>query len=63
MTHINPRTVFGDDDFTFFRLKLLEVVENLSRYRSDAKQREIELKKADQCLTYLMNYRPDQPEW
>ena len=59
----DPRTLFADDEFTFFRLNLLKEVDRLSVYHSDRYQKEKELKKADDCLTYLMTYRSHQTEW
>jgi len=63
MKRKDPRTLFADDEFTFFRLNLLKEVDRLSVYHSDRYQKEKELKKADDCLTYLMNYRSHQPEF
>ena len=63
MKRQDPRTLFADDEFTFFRLNLLREVDRLSVYHSDRYQKEKELKKADDCLTYLMNHRSHQPEW
>ena len=47
----NPRLVFGDDEFTYFRLNLLET--------NNTKDK----KKADDCLRYLMNYQSHQQEF
>jgi hypothetical protein len=60
---MDPRKLFADDEFTHFRLGLLKEVDRLSVYKSDRVQKEKELKKADDCLKYLMNYRSHQPEW
>jgi len=57
----NPRFVFGDDEFTFFRLKLLKEVETQKRL-FDPTQAKKEQKKADDCLRYLMNHQPHQKE-
>mgnify|MGYP001248859809 CR=1 FL=1 len=51
MKRKNPRLVFGGDEFTFFRLNLLETG-NIK-----------DVKKADKCLHYLMNYQPHQLEF
>tara|TARA_R100000406_G_scaffold84736_1_gene67839 strand:- start:548 stop:739 length:192 start_codon:yes stop_codon:yes gene_type:complete len=53
----NPRLVFGDDEFTFFRVNLLKEVETQKRLFNPT-QAKIEQKKADDCLRYLMNYQP-----
>jgi len=46
----NPRLLFGDDEFTFFRVNLLETGNKK------------DIRKADDCLRYLMNYQPHQRE-
>ena len=58
----DPRYVFGADEFTFFRVKLLEEVETQKRLfnRTQANR---EQKKADDCLRYLMNHQPHQTEF
>ena len=58
----NPRLVFGDDDFTYFRVLLLEAAKTQKRlfYPARAKR---EQKKADDCLRYLMNHQPHQTEF
>ena len=58
----NPRLVFGDDEFTFFRLQLLKEVETQKRLCYPARAKK-EQKKADDCLRYLMNYQPHQTEF
>jgi len=55
----NPRLVFGDDEFTFFRVNLLKEVETQKRLFNPT-QAKREQKKADDCLRYLMNYQPHQ---
>ena len=62
MKTMNPRLVFGDDEFTFFRLQLLKEVETQKRLFNH-KQAKKEQKKADDCLRYLMNYQPHQTEF
>ena len=52
MKRMNPRLVFGDDEFTFFRTKLLTEGNKTN-----------DVKKADDCLRYLMNYQPHQQEY
>ena len=47
----NPRFVFGDDEFTFFRVKLLTEGNKTN-----------DVNKANDCLRYLMNYQPHQQE-
>ena len=60
--YVDPRTLFADDEFTFFRVKLLEEVKKYDKpYTKDLQQKE--QIKADNCLTYLMNYRPHQQEF
>ena len=58
----NPRLVFGDDEFTFFRLELLKAAKTQKRlfYPERANK---EQKKADDCLRYLMNHQPHQTEF
>ena len=58
----NPRLVFGDDEFTFFRLNLLKEVETQKRLFNQAQAKK-EQKKADDCLRYLMNHQPHQLEF
>ena len=48
---MNPRLVFGDDEFTFFRTKLLTEGNKIN-----------DVKKADDCLRYLMNYQRHQTD-
>ena len=52
MKRMNPRLVFGDDEFTFFRNKLLTEGNKTN-----------DVRKADDCLRYLMNYQPHQMEF
>ena len=58
----NPRLVFGDYEFTDFRLNLLKAVDTQKRMYN-FKQAKREQKKADDCLRYLMNYQPHQTEF
>ena len=58
----NPRLVFGDDEFTFFRVNLLQEVEDQKRLLNPT-QAKREQKKADDCLHYLMNHQPHQLEF
>jgi|5_EtaG_2_1085323.scaffolds.fasta_scaffold03105_2 hypothetical protein len=58
----NPRLVLGDQEFTDFRLNLLKTVETQKRLYN-FKQANKEQVKADQCLTYLMNYQSHQQEF
>ena len=58
----NPRLVFGDHGFTFFRRGLLKTVETQKRL-FNFKQAAKEQKKADLCLHYLMNHQPHQQEF
>ena len=57
----NPRLVFGDDEFTYFRNLLLDRVEVEKRLFNQT-QAKREQKKANDCLRYLMNYQPHQEE-
>ena len=58
----NPRLVFGDDEFTFFRTQLLKEVKTQTRLFNRARANR-EQKKADDCLRYLMNHQPHQAEF
>ncbi len=62
MKTMNPRLVFGDDEFTYFRRGLLKTVETQKRL-FNFEQAKREQKKADDCLRYLMNYQPHQQEF
>ena len=62
MKRMNPRLMFGDDEFTSFRLGLLKTAETQKRLFNE-EQAKKEQRKADECLRYLMNYQPHQQEF
>ena len=62
MKRKNPRLVFGDYEFTDFRLNLLKAVDTQKRLFNE-EQAKREQKKADECLRYLMNHQSHQLEF